>query len=191
MTPRISVGQSVDLGRKLRRIRTRRGLTLKNVASMSGLSESFLSQLERGLVNGSIGSLRRICDALGIRVADLFEPVPGVVQRFVPASQCPRLGFGVEATKFLLASSHTSAFEAFLVEFGVGGSTGEEPYVHADREELIVLIRGSVIVQLDQESYMLEEEGSSVWFLSTVPHQVANVAPGLSVILWVIAPAAY
>src|SRR5690349_17906981 len=73
------VAAEVDVGERLRTLRRFRRCTLQTVAERSGLSESFLSQVERGRSNASIGSLKRIADALGVSMADLFEPdgLPG------------------------------------------------------------------------------------------------------------------
>src|SRR3954465_12236007 len=60
------------LGERLRAIRQLRRKTLKSVASAAGLSESFVSQLERGRTNATIATLQRLSTALGIEVSDLF-----------------------------------------------------------------------------------------------------------------------
>ena len=62
-----------DLGSRLRKERIDRGWTLAALASRSGLSASFLSQVERGLSTLSIVSLSSICRALGIPMAPLFS----------------------------------------------------------------------------------------------------------------------
>ena len=69
-TPDVST--EIDVGERLRAIRRSRRCTLRTVATRSGLSESFLSQVERGRSSASIASLRRIADALGVSMADLF-----------------------------------------------------------------------------------------------------------------------
>ena len=66
--------ERVDVGERLRAIRRLRRVTLKTVADRADLSESFLSQVERGRANASVASLKRIAAALGVNVADLFEP---------------------------------------------------------------------------------------------------------------------
>ena len=68
------VSTEVDVGERLRTLRQFRRYTLQSVAARSGISESFLSQVERGRSNASIASLKRIADALGVSMADLFEP---------------------------------------------------------------------------------------------------------------------
>src|SRR5437764_14974183 len=79
------VSTEIDVGERLRAIRRSRRCTLRTVATRSGLSESFLSQVERGQSSASIASLRRVADALGVSLADLVEvellPGPRVLRR--------------------------------------------------------------------------------------------------------------
>ena len=79
------VSGEVDVGKGLRAIRLARRRTLRDVAERAGLSESFLSQVERGRSSASIASLRRIADALGVSMADLFQP-SGLAQPRVRSS---------------------------------------------------------------------------------------------------------
>src|SRR6476659_8208245 len=74
----------VELGERLRAIRQLRRKTLKEVAGAAGISESFLSQLERGRTNATIATLQRLATALGIDVSDLFSTTaarPRVLRR--------------------------------------------------------------------------------------------------------------
>jgi XRE family aerobic/anaerobic benzoate catabolism transcriptional regulator len=60
------------LGRKVRELRSRRGMTRKMVAQESDVSERHLAQLELGDGNVSVVLLRRIATALNVSLADLF-----------------------------------------------------------------------------------------------------------------------
>src|SRR5207245_4096638 len=75
----------IEIGERLRAIRLLRRRTLKAVAEAAGVSESFLSQLERGRTSASVASLQRLAAALGIEVSDLFAtdglPRPRVLRR--------------------------------------------------------------------------------------------------------------
>jgi transcriptional regulator with XRE-family HTH domain len=66
----------------LRGHRERQRLSLRALADESGLSASFLSQVERGLTDPSVGSLRRIARGLGVRISELLDDgspaMPGV-----------------------------------------------------------------------------------------------------------------
>ncbi len=57
----------------IRRLRKSQSLTFANLAEKTGLSLSFLSQVERGIINPSINSLRRIALALGTPVSHFFD----------------------------------------------------------------------------------------------------------------------
>ena len=86
---------SVEVGERLRAIRRLRRATLKTVAERADLSESFLSQVERGRANASVASLRRIAAALGVNVADLFEPNGSTARpRVLRREARPNLAFG-------------------------------------------------------------------------------------------------
>jgi transcriptional regulator with XRE-family HTH domain len=184
------VATDVDVGERLREIRRQRRATLRTVADRSGLSESFLSQVERGRSNASIGSLRRIADALGVTVADLFEPSGPPGPRVLRRNERPALSFGVLGRKLLLTPRPLQALEVFVGELDVGGSTGVAPYSHGDSEELFVVLNGSVQLSLGDEVHDLET-GDSIVYRSSVPHRITNVGDQLAEAMWVITPPSY
>ena len=103
MNSQIAEAERVDVGERLRAIRRLRRATLKTVADRAGLSESFLSQVERGRANASVGSLKRIAAALGVNVADLFEPNGSTGRpRVLRRETRPNLAFGTLGRKFML-----------------------------------------------------------------------------------------
>jgi transcriptional regulator with XRE-family HTH domain len=55
----------VVIGRRVRRLRTERQLTLKQLEESSGLSATHLSEIERGRTSPTLGALSRIARALG------------------------------------------------------------------------------------------------------------------------------
>ncbi|WP_348645207.1 helix-turn-helix transcriptional regulator [Methylobacterium sp. BTF04] len=61
-----------DLGRRVRHARTVRGLSRKLLSQTSGLSERYIAQLESGQGNVSIILLRRVSNAMGVRLDDLI-----------------------------------------------------------------------------------------------------------------------
>lgn len=64
---------SLSLGAKIRSLRTQRNLKITDLADMTGLTSSLISQLERALASPSISTLKKICDALDVPIAYLFE----------------------------------------------------------------------------------------------------------------------
>jgi transcriptional regulator with XRE-family HTH domain len=180
----------VDVGERLRAIRQLRRCTLRMVAERARVSESFLSQVERGKSSASIASLRRIAGALGVNVADLFEPSGPPRPRVLRRDERPALAFGVLGTKRLLTPRPLQHLEVFVGELAVGGSTGEEPYVHGDSEELVVVLSGLVQLELDGETHVLRS-GDSIDYRSSISHRVTNAGKGVAEVIWVISPPSY
>src|SRR5471032_572511 len=61
-----------DIGHRLRAARTGAGLTLADVAQRAGVSQGFLSKLERGQATASIANLIQLTDVLGLGLHELF-----------------------------------------------------------------------------------------------------------------------
>ncbi|OAI46110.1 hypothetical protein AYO43_06905 [Nitrospira sp. SCGC AG-212-E16] len=59
-------------GKQLQRLRTRRGLTQEQLAVTAGLSRTFLTRLELGQHDPSLGTLVRLAKALRVSVAELL-----------------------------------------------------------------------------------------------------------------------
>jgi XRE family aerobic/anaerobic benzoate catabolism transcriptional regulator len=66
----------LELGSRIRAWRARRGMTRKQLAGDSGLSERFLADVEAGKGNASINSLEAIAGALNIALIDLLQEAP-------------------------------------------------------------------------------------------------------------------
>jgi transcriptional regulator with XRE-family HTH domain len=179
-----------SLGERLRAIRLLRRQTLKEVADAAGVSESFVSQLERGRSNPSVASLQRIATALGMEVSDLLAsnglPKPRVLRR---EAREP-IVWGHLGRKSLLTPKPFHSLEVIAAEFDPGGSTGDEPYTHGDSEELLLVIEGRVHIQLDADVYELRA-GDSVHYRSSTPHRVSNPGAEPAEVLFVITPPSY
>jgi len=184
------VQTEVDVGERLRDIRRLRRATLKTIADRAGVSESFLSQVERGRASASIASLRRIANALGVSVADLFEPDGPPRPRVLRKDERPSLAFGILGRKLLLTPRPLSHLEVFVGELDPGGSTGAEPYAHGDSEELFVVIAGTVQLELGGDVHELEA-GDSIDYRSSMTHRVTNVGEERAEVMWIISPPSY
>src|SRR5690348_12912480 len=64
------------VGDRVRTMRARRGMSRKLLAKQSGVSERYLAQLEAGNGNFSIVLLRRVANALGVRLSQVVDDRP-------------------------------------------------------------------------------------------------------------------
>ena len=63
----------MKLGDELRRLRKYRQFTLSTVSDQTGLSVSFLSDVERGRTNPSLDTLQKLADCYGVAVNDIMK----------------------------------------------------------------------------------------------------------------------
>jgi transcriptional regulator with XRE-family HTH domain len=185
-----AVADQVDVGARLRQVRRARHRTLRNVAASAGVSESFLSQVERAKVNASIATLRRIAVALGVTIGALFDEPADDSPTVLRAASRPTLAFGIFGEKFLLHPALHRAFDVFICEFQPGGSTGAEPYAHGDSEEFLVILSGAAELQLGKDVMWLDTDDSIV-FRSNVPHRLTADAETGARVLWVATPPSF
>ena len=178
------------LGDRLRAIRLARRLTLRDVAHAAGVSESFVSQLERGRTSASVATLQRLAAALGIEISDLFAEVQLSEPRVLRREARQLLEWGHLGRKALLTPKPFHSLEVVTAEFEPGGSTGDEPYTHGDSEELLLVLAGRIQLQLGTELFDLDQ-GDSVNYRSSTPHRVSNPGKAAAEVLFVISPPSY
>jgi len=66
------------VARNLRRLRVAKELSQESLAADAGIDRSYMSRLERGLENPTVGLLERLADSLGSKIVDFFvAPRPG------------------------------------------------------------------------------------------------------------------
>jgi transcriptional regulator with XRE-family HTH domain len=186
-TVKTSSEQTVLIGARLRASRLGRGLTLGQVASAAGLTEGFVSKLERDQVSPSVASLVAVCEAVGMRVGDLFEPP---VTSIVRAGKGAPINFGGEKVReYLLSPGNQNHIEVLQSIIEPGGSAGEELYSLDCEIEFVFVVQGTLEMRLGAESFVLET-GDSMTFKGKEPHSWKNpsATEGCQV-LWMMAPA--
>jgi transcriptional regulator with XRE-family HTH domain len=188
--PAPDVFEETDIGSRLREVRIATRQTLKQVAERAGISEGFLSQIERGIGTPSVASLRRIVSALGLQMMNLFasdwRPEPDVLRR----EDRPQLRFNGLFCKSLLTPPLAHSLEVLIGAFDPGGSTGDEPYSHGDSEELLFVLSGHVRITLGGRTHDMEP-GDSITYSSAILHKLEERSGEPAEVLWAISPPAY
>lgn len=188
-----------ELGRSIRALRLRRGLTLQAVAGAARVSQSLISQVERGLASPSISTLRRIAGALNVPIAALFlgsgEASTGETDRIgrrLVVHRHERKGLRVSRSSVvyeLLTPDLNRQIEFLWIEYGPGDATPPDPMSHPG-EENAVCLEGSVVVTIDGQEFALDE-GDSISFDSSRPHRVENRTDARAVLISAITPPAF
>jgi len=178
-----SNGKPGAIGAQLRQLRTRRGLSLAQVAQSIGISVGFLSALERSQMSGSVGTLRKLARFYKTNILDFFE-AGGASSRRVRPAQRKVLEAGDGVRMELLAWGDT-VMEPHLFRVAPDAGSGES-YSH-EGEEFIYVLRGELEITVDGEDYQLKT-GDSFYFESTTPHRWRNPGQRQTLLLWVNTP---
>jgi transcriptional regulator with XRE-family HTH domain len=162
---------NVRLGAAIRSFRHARGRTLVQLAEATGLSHPFLSQLERGLAQPSLSSLRRIALALQTSPIELIAaadaPDPSTVE-----VEVHRRGEGSVDESFAGGAARMLAHGARpLHPLEVEGDNGEpgEMFVHRE-DEFVYVVEGDVRVDLGDQEVLLAA-GDSAYYAGGVAHR--------------------
>ena len=65
-----------QLGKNIRAVRKRRGLTQESLAELSGFSLQHVRDIERGTANPTLSCLLKLADVMSVTVSDFFSPQP-------------------------------------------------------------------------------------------------------------------
>ncbi|MUG67289.1 HTH-type transcriptional regulator sinR [Chlamydia abortus] len=98
------------VGEQIRRIRKLRGMTQEQLAEQSGLSFSYISDVERGTRNISLESLGKIISALGVKPAQLFEDIDEVTVHF----EDDEIRYKINDLNALLSERHVDEVDFIL-----------------------------------------------------------------------------
>ena len=174
---------SSSIGSRLRQLRTKRGVSLAEVAAAAGISIGFLSALERSQMSASVGTLRRLARYYRINILDFFDPTESNARLVRPASR-KVLEAGPGVRMELLAWGNT-VMEPYLFRIAPQAGSGES-YAH-EGEEFLFVLRGELQIALADEEYHLKR-GDSFYFESATPHHWKNPGRSETWLLWVNTP---
>ncbi|MEU4896263.1 XRE family transcriptional regulator [Streptomyces sp. NPDC044780] len=174
-----------DLGARIRDYRRMRQLTLRRIADAAGITESYLSQIERGTATGSVDVLSRVATALGLSLSDLFggEPPQHTALRRADRPQITSEG----VRKYLFTRRPLRHLEVMEAVLDGGASIGDAQHVHGSSQELVIVLEGSVVCTVEGRRCELDE-GDSIEYTSSQPHSIENPGTEQARILYVISP---
>ena len=192
-TQRIPMGETKGaLGYAIRTHRKKAGMTLVELAKKADFSISYLSQIERSLLTPSIGTLRRLADALGIPAGQLMlkdgghanSPV-AVVRR----NERKQLAFpGSHIHYELLTPDMRRRASLLWVEAPPGSESG--PLFSHEGEDGVVVLVGTIEVEVGSVWHRLGP-GDSIYFNAGIPHRWRNGSSEPAEAIWLSTPPSF
>lgn len=184
----------MNVGERIRRVRREKGLTLKTVESLSGVSAAHLSEIERGVTSPTMGSLVRIARALAKSTAYFLEENElGEISMVNAKDRVREVARGRDGKP-------TSRTSALIERLTIGIPGGR---LHARRVELpvdcayrtdlhshpgfeaIVVLHGRIRARAGESTVELAA-GDSMHFDASLPHAYANASRSEpAVMVWI------
>jgi transcriptional regulator with XRE-family HTH domain len=187
---------SADLGARLREGRERKGFTVRGLARYVGVSPSLVSQIERGRVMPSVGTLYSIANQLELVVDDLFRDAnaPRAERAKISDAANPvqrphnrntiRLAEGVRWER--LTPRPDPEVEFLYVVYEVGAeSCDKESLIRHGGKEYAFMISGRLGLKVGFEEFELGP-GDSITFDAQMPHRLWTIGKKPAEAIWVV-----
>lgn len=179
--------ENIDVGKKIKSIRKRKGLTLQELAEKSGISATAISAIERNVSSPTVTTLAGIGRALGESLSSLLgeSDIEYIVTR---GDQRERLATEIRNVDFssLASGIPGQRFHPMLSILQPGAGSGED-YINHRGEDFFFVIRGSLKVELVGKEESLAE-GDSLYLRSNTPYRWKNASDGETQLLIVSTP---
>ncbi len=177
------------IGDRIRRLRLKKSMGLVELGKHSGLSASFLSQLETGRVVPTLRNLARIAMVFSKDLSYFFDSEPAPVFRVHRRSErvrMPQTGvepptYYFESLGYLVPDRHMDPYYAEFLP--LEGNAEPKAHIHPGFEFLYVLHGELMLRHGEQESHL--EAGDSAYFDASTPHsyQCVGRKPAGSIIV--------
>ncbi len=182
--------EMASLGASIRTGRRDAGLKLREVAAATGLSISYLSQIERDLLTPSVDALRRIANAVDIPAGALAfaagsrrgKASVSIVRREVRK----RVAFADTNIAYELLTPDVQGRVSVLALSVPPGAESGAAFTHPG-EDIVIVQHGALMVEVGGLWHEIEA-GDSIRFSSEIPHRWRNGANGAAQALWISSP---
>ena len=193
---------TVEIGRRLKAARSGAGFTLAATARQAGLSESFLSRLERGQAVASIANLIQLAEVLGLGLHELFRSDAAPARTRVSVHRAGATSLGANGLKDVAATGYRfrhlgggaplDRLEVFHLVFPRASSRhrGMPATVSHPGQEHCYVLSGEVLFHVAGQQHRLKP-GDGILIDSELPHRAENAGRGQAHVLMTVArPAA-
>jgi transcriptional regulator with XRE-family HTH domain len=172
-----------EVGRRIRYLRRMQALTAEELAKRAGVSQSMISQIERGQVSPSLETLWKLSHCLKVPVFSFFETEDQEVVTIMRKGEqqvLKRVRPNILYQLLAPSSGKQISFFKLILE---PGEDIDSPLMFHSGEECGYMVQGSMRIEVDGNMYILHE-GDSIYFDSNLPHRFLNKGDSLSMAVW-------
>ena len=178
----------MEIGQKIRELRTLNGLTQEELADRSELSKGFISQLENDLTSPSISTLEDILQCLGMTISEFFAREEEQVQVvFGKDDFFEKIDEELKnKTDWIIPNAQKNMMEPIKVTLKAGGKTYPD-YPH-EGEEFGYVLKGEITIFVGKEIYKAKS-GEAFYYTPDKEHYITSKKG--AEILWVSTPPSF
>ncbi|WP_020662305.1 helix-turn-helix domain-containing protein [Amycolatopsis benzoatilytica] len=174
---------------RIREFRSQRGLTVRELADQAGVSTGLISQVERGVTDPSLETMRRIAEVLEVPLFSLFQEPDEQSVAVIRGADRYRISSPHHAITYTRASPGGAKLEVLEGVLEPGGVSADEPRSHPS-QECVVVLAGELTVQVGEQTHVLAAEDSCT-FDSSIPHRFRNDSTTAARFLVSVTPPSY
>lgn len=178
----------MEIGSKIKELRTLNGLTQEELADRSELSKGFISQLERDLTSPSISTLEDILQCLGMTLSQFFEEGKAEEQIVFEdgdyfEKEDQELGNKIE---WIIPNAQKNMMEPIRLTIQAGGRTyPDNPH---EGEEFGYVLKGKINIVIGNKRYTAKA-GESFYYTADKNHYIESKTGAQ--IIWVSSPPSF
>ena len=173
----------MNIGMKIKRLRTLCGLTQEELADRCELTKGFISQVENNLTSPTISTLNDILLALGTNLSDFFKETDEKVI-FSVNDYIVKESDGYEIT-WLVPNSQKNEMEPTLVNISPLSQTIlDMPH---EGQEFGYVLEGEVTLVIENKEYFCKK-GESFYFTTDKNHYIKNNTNKNAKVIWISSP---
>lgn len=178
----------INIGKKIYEYRNKKNLSIKELSEIVGVTSSLLSQIERGISNPSINTLKMISKGLDIPLYNFFKEDKTSSELIIKKENRVKLTFpeNNNLSYELLSPSSNGVIQSMLLELPNNSSTSNDLMSH-EGEEVATILEGCVDLHLDAEVLSLNN-GDSVRILPNMNHKWVNNSSDYVKIIFSVTP---
>ncbi|MGB8621852.1 MAG: XRE family transcriptional regulator [Paracoccaceae bacterium] len=181
--------EPLDLGRRVRELRTAKGWTLEQAATHAGLARSTLSKIENGQMSPTYEALKKLAGGLAISVPQLFTPPrKGQVNGRMALTRAGEGGAHATTTyeHELLAGALTrKQMLPYRARIRARSFDEFDGWVRHDGEEFLYVLTGVIMLYTEFYEPVEMRRGDSAYYDAAMGHNVISVSQDDATILWV------
>jgi len=172
----ISAGDNLGIvvGQNIKRLCSRRNLSLEGLAKISGVSRAMLGQIETGRSVPTINVVWKIACAFGVPFSTLIASQNADAIRVIPAKDSKVLtsSNGEFSTRALFPFEGERRTEFYELRLKGHGTDEAEPHALGTTENLVV-VKGKLDMEIAGQHRLLST-GDAIMFLADQPHVYRN-----------------